>query len=123
MLERLWPGHSNKSGTAEEERLCLLVETEAFSCLPPAGDGFPVPHRRVAAHIQCATVPTGRRWLRRGRRSPTTRTAQNSVFHSYFSFYARRICMEKIALRCDVCNGSLTMQPGGQFAICDYCGT
>ena len=31
--------------------------------------------------------------------------------------------MEKIALRCDVCNGSLTMQPGGQFAICDYCGT
>lgn len=31
--------------------------------------------------------------------------------------------MEKTALRCDVCNGSLTMQPGGELAICDYCGT
>ena len=31
--------------------------------------------------------------------------------------------MGKFALRCDVCNGSLTMQPGGELAICDYCGT
>ena len=31
--------------------------------------------------------------------------------------------MEKIALRCDLCNGSLEMQPGGQTAICEFCGT
>ena len=31
--------------------------------------------------------------------------------------------MEKIALRCDVCDGPLTMQSGGQMAVCDYCGT
>ena len=30
--------------------------------------------------------------------------------------------MEKIALKCDVCGGTLTMQPGGQGAICEYCG-
>lgn len=31
--------------------------------------------------------------------------------------------MEKIALRCDICNGALEMQAGGQFAVCEYCGT
>lgn len=31
--------------------------------------------------------------------------------------------MEKVALRCDLCNGSLEMQPGGQTAICEFCGT
>ena len=31
--------------------------------------------------------------------------------------------MEKIALRCDVCDGPLTMQSGGQMAVCEYCGT
>lgn len=30
--------------------------------------------------------------------------------------------MEKIALKCDVCGGTLTMQPGGQGAVCEYCG-
>ena len=31
--------------------------------------------------------------------------------------------MDKITLQCDVCGGSLTMQGGGQMAVCDYCGT
>lgn len=31
--------------------------------------------------------------------------------------------MEKIALRCDLCGGSLEMQPGGQTAKCEFCGT
>ena len=30
--------------------------------------------------------------------------------------------MQKIALRCDVCDGPLTMQSGGQMAVCGRCG-
>ena len=30
--------------------------------------------------------------------------------------------MDKIILKCDVCGGTLTMQGGGQGAVCEYCG-